>query len=200
MDTAELDRRYAEVAAITDGVSTAVAPHAMDGGMAFEAVVAPGVPTFMEAPYQPLGTEINADVAIVGLPYEGTVQIDHRRKLLRGIAGPRTRTSTDLVMAPTTLLRRCGWGRSPTALGFPAVRCRNSTGSAINDHLRVVDVGDADVRGGTMQEAWNNGAAAVAEVVTAGSIPMTLGAITRSPAWRSWESTLRAPISRSGRS
>jgi hypothetical protein len=40
----------------TVSTTTEVAPNAMDGGMAFEHSIAWDVPTFIEAPYNPLGT------------------------------------------------------------------------------------------------------------------------------------------------
>jgi agmatinase len=48
-------------------------------------------------------------------------------------------------------------------------------GVTLTDHLGIADVGDADVRGGTMEQAWDTAAAAIAEVVRAGAVPIALG-------------------------
>lgn len=174
MDIDELERRYADAAAKAGNKTTEVAPVALDGGMSYDTAIALDVPTFIEAPFQPLGTPIEADVAIVGLPYEGIVQIDHRRKFFRGTAG---------VPNPDAMRPRHGAYDSPAAirvgslaysLGFSGGEIPE-IGVKLTDHLRVVDVGDADVRGGTMEEAWDTAAEAVAEVVRAGAVPITLG-------------------------
>jgi agmatinase len=175
MEIEELDGRYAGVAAQTGSVSTAVAPQAIDGGMGFETTVASGAPTFIEAPYQPLGGPIEADVAVVGLPYEGTVQIDHRRKHLRGTAAPPDPTAIRPRPGAYDAPDAVRLGSLPYSLGYSGGELPEVGGIVIKDHLRVVDVGDADVRAGTMEGAWNSAAAAVAEVVAAGAVPMTIG-------------------------
>lgn len=175
MDIHELDQRYAQVAAATGASSTAVAPQATDGGQGFETEVSPGVPTFIEAPHQPLGSAIDADVAIIGLPYEGTVQIDHRRKHFRGTAAApdpnAIRPRPGAHDAPSAIRM----GSLPYSLGFSGGEMPELDGVVINDHLRVCDVGDADCRGGTMEQAWENAAAAVAQVVGTGAVPIVLG-------------------------
>jgi arginase family enzyme len=174
MDIDELERRYAEAATKAGNTTTEVAPNAMDGGMAFEHSIAWDVPTFIEAPYNPLGTPLDADVAIVGLPYEGIVQIDHAKKFFRGTAGAPN---------PNAMRPRFGANDAPAAirvgslaysLGFSGGEIPE-IGVTLTDHLKIVDVGDADVRGGTMEEAWDTAAAAIAEVLSAGAVPMTLG-------------------------
>lgn len=175
MDIDELDKRYGKVAAATGAASTAVAPQATDGGMALDHEVALGVPTFIEAPFQPLGGVIDADVAIVGLPYEGTVQIDHTRKHFRGTAAApdpnAIRPRPGAYDAPAAIRM----GSLPYSLGFSGGELPELDGIVINDHLRVADAGDADCRGGTMEDAWDNAAAAVAEVVRSGATPIVLG-------------------------
>lgn len=175
MDIDELDQRYAQVASATGAASTAVAPNATDGGMNFETEVSLGVPTFIEAPFQPLGTVIDADAAIIGLPYEGTVQIDHRRKYFRGTAAPpdpnAIRPRPGAYDAPAAIRV----GSLPYSLGYSGGELPEVDGIVISDHLRVVDVGDTDSRGGTMEQAWDNAAAGVAEVAGSGAVPIVLG-------------------------
>jgi arginase family enzyme len=145
------------------------------GGVSgYEPYVAPGVLSFMEVPYRPLGTPLEADVAIVGMPFEAMIIRDAFVVYDRHMAPPPD---------PDSALCRSGAYDAPNAIrvgsGVYSARVGGvmpeHDGLRLGDALSIVDVGDAPVRTGTSEEAWEAGAEAVRSVVAAGAVPVTLG-------------------------
>jgi arginase family enzyme len=167
--------RAEERARMAPILSAAGEPVPKSNNFVGEPYVAPNVLSFMEVPYQPLGGEIDADVAIVGMPFESVIVRDAFVAYDRHMAPPPD---------PDEPFSRSGAYDAPNALrlGSRVYTIRASGGFMpergglrIEEHLRIVDVGDASVTTGSSEEAWDAGADVIAGVVRSGATPVTLG-------------------------
>jgi arginase family enzyme len=150
------------------------------GGMPPERSMAPilrrDVPTFAEAPSAAgPGDLARADVAVVGIPYEGVKLLD-----------PLTYAPPLAAPAPEgSVYYRSGADEGPEAIRRHSVLAslRHGRGLApetdrdlvILDRLRVVDYGDVDVVPGDAEATFLRAHEKLADIVAAGAVPIVLG-------------------------
>lgn len=140
-----------------------------------EALLEPGVPTFVECPRVALEQKAleGFDAVVLGLPYEGPVVKDPRTFYPRGAAPP---PGTDLYARPGALeapgaVRRASIFFSlDHSHGFMPEK-----GLRIGDGVRLGDAGDLPIGDLEPEQALEEAAAAVEQIVRAGAIPLVMG-------------------------
>jgi arginase family enzyme len=134
------------------------------------------IPTFMEAPAATGPDELaGADVAVLGIPYEGV-------KLLDPV------TYAPALAAPArddSIYYRSGADQGPAAIRRNSVfySLRHGRGLipevsrdlVILDHLRVVDYGDVAVEPGDVEETFLRAHEKLADIIAAGAVPIVFG-------------------------
>jgi arginase family enzyme len=134
------------------------------------------VPTFMEAPAAASAYELaGADVAVLGIPYEGVRLLD-----------PVTCAPPLAAPAPEgSVYYRTGADQGPAAIRRQSVfySLRHGRGLmpevgrdlVILDHLRVVDYGDVAVEPGDVETTFLRAHEKLADILAAGAVPIVLG-------------------------
>jgi arginase family enzyme len=134
------------------------------------------IPTFMEAPCASGPDDLaGADVAVLGIPYEGVKLLD-----------PVTYAPALAAPAPEgSVYYRSGADEGPAAIRRQSVfySLRHGRGLipeagrdlVILDHLRVVDYGDVDVAPGDVEETFLRAHEKLADILAAGAVPIVFG-------------------------
>ena len=134
------------------------------------------VPTFMEAPAAASAHELaGADVAVLGIPYEGVKLLD-----------PVTYAPPLAAPAPEgSIYYRTGADQGPAAIRRHSVfySLRHGRGLmpevgrdlVILDHLRMVDYGDVAVDPGDVEATFLRAHEKLADILAAGAVPIVLG-------------------------
>jgi agmatinase len=138
-----------------------------------EALLAPGVPTFLESAPVGLDALQDLDAVFLGLPFEGIVPKDPRAFYPRGTAPP----------PGSDLYARAGADEGPSAIRrasllFSLDHSRGFSpekGLRLGDHLRLGDAGDLALAHVDPPEALRRSSAAVEAVVRAGAVPLVMG-------------------------
>lgn len=134
------------------------------------------VPTFMEAlPASKAEHLKDADVAIIGIPWEGFAYESAGVMVPPEAAAPPTDTSmfrTGADEAPEAIRRYSGaYSLRETGGFFPEL----DWDLRIEDHLRVVDYGDVEVIPGDAETSFNRAEEKLGQIVKAGAVPIVLG-------------------------
>lgn len=139
-----------------------------------ERLLAPGVPTFMEAPRIDVDGDLSGlDAVVLGVPFEGVVVKDPRTFYPQGASPP---PGHDLYSRPgayeaPAAIRQASLGYSlDHSNGFMP-----EYGLRIGDRLRIGDAGDLPVRDVPPEEAVEVVSGAVERVVRAGALPLVIG-------------------------
>ncbi len=139
-----------------------------------EAVLAPGVPTFLECPRLELEAELEGfDAVVLGLPFEGVVVKDPRTFYPQGTAPP---PRADLYArqgsyeAPAAIRRASIFFSLDHSHGFMPEKSLR-----IGDRVRLGDAGDLAIRELPPERALEAAAAAVERIVRAGALPLVIG-------------------------
>ena len=139
-----------------------------------ESLLAPGVPTFIEAPRVDLdGGVAGYDAVVLGVPFEGFVVKDPRTFYPQGTAPP---PGSDIYArpgayeAPAAIRRASLFYSLDHSNGFMPEK-----GLRLGEGVRVGDAGDLPVRDRKPEEALALAAAAVESIVRAGALPLVIG-------------------------
>lgn len=139
-----------------------------------EAMLARGVPTFLESPRVELDASLEGfDAVVLGLPFESVIVKDPRTFYPQGTAPP---PGTDLYAregsydAPAAIRKASIFFSLEHSHGFTAEK-----GLRIGDHIRLGDAGDLAVRELQPERALQLAAAAVEKIVRAGAVPLVIG-------------------------
>ena len=164
MDRATLDLLYAQ--ARNADASKNIDPE-------LERYIARDIPSMLHVPVGDID-RIDADIAFLGVPFEGMTTAGFHGSWPRGMhpAGdptdPLGRTGAHL--APAAIRRGSSFYRMTLSRGYMA-----EYDMAVGDRLSFVDVGDAPLLHGTNEECWETAATYVSKIVKQGAIPFVLG-------------------------
>ncbi|MEM9598476.1 MAG: arginase family protein [Acidobacteriota bacterium] len=128
--------------------------------MAYQATAMPhsGIATFCKSPYEPDLDRLDADVAVLGIPYDGATAMR-----------PGSRQAPRAIRDASTRFGFLGRGRESTGF-FDINRGRN-----VMAGTRIVDVGDVDVLYYSQDRNFDLVKKSVGTILDRGAVPMVLG-------------------------
>jgi arginase family enzyme len=139
-----------------------------------EALLARDTPTFLECPHVDLDDDLSGyDAIMLGLPFESVIVKDPRTFYPQGTAPP---PGTDLYAregsydAPGAIRRASLFFSLDHSNGWLPEH-----GLVLGEHVRVGDAGDLPLRELTPEQALDQAAAAVEQIVRAGAVPVAIG-------------------------